>query len=99
RAPPEAAAGEDVRERDADERVGERGEDRHSHGQRQRAQRLIGHDYRDGGPDMAPKPPSSRRAPAKPGHASSTRITRWGPDMAPRPPPLVAPRRSRGTPR
>src|SRR5256885_1652049 len=63
-----------------------------------------------GAPKWPPKPPSARRAPAKPWRASITvagdGAPRWaanygeGPRAAPPPPPaFVAPRRSRGAPR
>src|SRR6185436_1157750 len=54
-----------------------------------------------GGPDMAPKPPDARSAPAKPWHSSFQRLTfcMGAPIWPPNPPTLGAPRRSRGTPR
>src|SRR5712664_3409411 len=55
----------------------------------------VGH----GGPEMAPKPPFARRAPAEPWRASITVAGDGAPRWPPNPPSLVAPRRSRGAPR
>src|SRR5437763_1212816 len=44
-----------------------------------------------GGPDMAPKPPTVRRAPAEPRRSSVSRRLLRGPDMAPNPPPVRRP--------
>src|SRR5205085_2448533 len=52
----------------------------------------------DGGPEMAPKPPDVRRAPAEPWRASVWRDGDGAPKWPPSPPTFVAPRRSRGAP-
>src|SRR5437764_943914 len=50
------------------------------------------------GPEMAPKPPDVRRAPAEPWRASVWRDGDGAPKWPPGPPTFVAPRRSRGAP-
>src|SRR5712664_953210 len=55
----------------------------------------VGH----GGPEMAPKPPFARRAPAAPSRAPLTVAGDGAPRWPPNPPSLVAPRRRRGAPR